>query len=308
MIRAALRHRLARWTVIVALVLGLVAVGSAWPRGAAVPSTAEAPAPPNAVGPTRPAGSSSPQVSAAPNPGPPSGTTFSIQTAVTAEDLADIEAGLGKAAWYLREHAGPDRARPITVNIVGSAIRLDDGTVDDRICCWVPIATRNGNGMIIFNVRASQWQPPRPFDIRIDHERSAAHEYTHTWMGDIGCNAASIPSWLREGIPEFVGFQAMIEFGLLAEARVDSFHATIRSAPVFLPLQDFERSLPEQAGGYTVAGLAVRRLMVTAAPPSLRRFCELVATGAAWQDAFATAFGLSVPVFYQRFEAFRKTL
>lgn len=296
-----------------AVVLVTSIVGSCGGTVAPDPTTATqtiVAAPTAAVAVARPSGGESPRAAPA-SPGLPHGTRVSIETIASPEDVSDIQAGIAMAAWYLRERVGPDRPRTVTVNITSTPYRGDmrPGMAPaESICCWSQ-ATRNGTGLISFNLAAAEWDQRFPYDTRVWHRKSAAHEYGHTWMGDIGCLQYGRPAWMQEGIVEFMATQAVLEFGLVSEARVNAHLASVRSASLQLPLKDLELAMPVEANPYTVAHLAVRRLMTTnAKPPALRRWCELVADGLSWQDAFLSAFGLSVPDFYRQFEEFRMTL
>jgi hypothetical protein len=70
-------------------------------------------------------------------------------------------------------------------------------------------------------------------------------------------------------------------------------------------LQQLEAQWPSGANPYSVAYLAVDRLLAANGPLPLRTWCQAVGRGVEWHAAFAQAFGEQTDAFYARFEAYR---
>ena len=78
-----------------------------------------------------------------------------------------------------------------------------------------------------------------------------------------------------------------------------AFAATTHPALVQL-----ETQWPDSANPYSVAYLAVDRLLAANGPLPLRAWCDAVGRGVEWHAAFAQAFGEPTDTFYARFASF----
>jgi len=232
-------------------------------------------------------------------PSDPRGMSFSVGPGVDAQSIADVHEGIDRVAAYLARAAGGDRSRAAL-----TTIRVGDAS--DRYCC---LATLSGISIVTSN---SEWVSPlavAPDTWTADSERKelAGHEYVHVWQGELGGTACMLgPRWLSEGMPESFAYRTLIADGLIPAANLDVFtKRQLRTAGSQPTLQQLEASWPSDANPYSVAYLAVDRLLATNGPLPLRTWCESVGRGTEWHAAFAAAFGETTDAFYARFEAFR---
>lgn len=226
----------------------------------------------------------------------PRGLTFDMGAGTSEADTVDLRPGFARASLYLKSHVGGDRARTIVTRVRSES---------SAYCCQGG-GTTAGSGSMYFNVAHEHWQPPRSFPIAIDRQKTAAHEYVHTWQGDVGCLAA--PTWFTEGMAEYIAYETLIRDASLTDAEVQTFHSHIKRAPLQATLSDLERAFPSDAYPYSVGYLAVRLLVSGRTPLSLRAFCERLARAQPWRDAFQISFGISVDAFYAQFAAYRQGL
>jgi hypothetical protein len=232
-----------------------------------------------------------------PTPGDPRGMSFVVGSGVDARSIADVHAGIDRVAAYLARAVGGDRSRAATTRITNTA---------PQYCC---LAQLDG---IEINIGNSEWVSPRaaaPDTWSADAERMelSGHEYVHVWQGELGGNACMLgPRWLSEGMPESLAYRALSADGIIAPASLDVFtKRQLRTATTSLTLQQLETQWPDSANPYSVAYLAVDRLLAANGPLPLRSWCEAVGRGTEWHAAFASAFGETTDAFYARFEQYR---
>jgi len=230
-------------------------------------------------------------------PPDPRGMYFVVGAGVGAQSIADVHGGIDRVSAYLARSAGGDRSRAATTRIV---------TGDATYCC---LAHLDGIDITTGN---SEWVSPRAAAAdtwSADTERMelAAHEYVHVWQGELGGNACMLgPRWLSEGMAESLAYRSLVAAGLIPQVNMDVFtkrQLTTASTP--LTLQQLETQWPDSANPYSVAYLAVDRLLAANGPLPLRAWCAAVGSGVEWHTAFAQAFGEDTATFYARFETFR---
>ena len=170
-----------------------------------------------------------------------------------------------------------------------------------------------GRGWIVLNTSFSQYQsyPSERNTKVIAHE--LFHTYQHTLSslpvgGPPDRVPTSGPRWLSEGSAEFLAFQALSEGGIFPydTARQRIFMDSVKS--VDRPLKDMETWAGFSATGgrsYRFTPLAIELLAAHAGRSALIDYYTLLRPGSTWQEAFQTAFGMTVDQFYQRFEAHR---
>jgi len=232
-------------------------------------------------------------------PSDPRGMYFSVGPGVDAWTIADVHRGIDRVAAYLARAAGGDRSRTATTRI-----RVGDGT--DPYCC---LAQLDGIDIVTSN---SEWVSPRaaaPDTWTADTERMelAAHEYVHVWQGELGGNACMLgPRWLSEGMAESLAYRSLVAAGLIPQSNMDTFtKRQLLTATTQPTLAQLETQWPDSANPYSVAYLAVDRLLAANGPLPLRTWCLAVGRGVEWHVAFAQAFGEGTDAFYARFESYR---
>ncbi|HEX9495189.1 MAG TPA: hypothetical protein VGA38_05475, partial [Candidatus Limnocylindria bacterium] len=225
-------------------------------------------------------------------PGDPRGMYFSVGPGVFAPSIADLHEGIDRVAAYLARAAGGDRSRIATARIVV-------GSGAEQYCCLAHL-----DGIDIVTSNAAWAMPPAaaPDTWTVDTERTelAAHEYVHVWQGERGGNACMLgPRWLSEGMAESLAYRALVADGLIPQANMDTFtKRQLMTATTHPALQQLETQWPGNANPYSVAYLAVDRLLAANGPLPLRAWCEAVGAGVEWRTAFAAAFGESADAFY----------
>jgi hypothetical protein len=234
-----------------------------------------------------------------PTPGDPRGMYFTVGPGVDARSIADVHEGIDRVSAYLARAVGGDRSRVATTRI-----RVGDGT--ERYCC---LAQSDGIDIVTSN---TEWVSPRAAASdtwTADTERTelAAHEYVHVWQSELGGNACMLgPRWLSEGMAESLAYRTLVADGLIPQANTDTFtKRQLISATTPQALAQLETQWPDSANPYSVAYLAVDRLLAATGPLPLRAWCSAVGRGVEWHTAFAQAFGEPTDAFYARFEAYR---
>jgi hypothetical protein len=224
---------------------------------------------------------------------------FTVGAGVDARSIAQAHEGIDRVAAYLARAVGGDRSRTATTRIV-----VGDGT--EQFCC---LAHLDGIDLVTSNRAWATPQAAAPDTWTADTERTelAAHEYVHVWQGELGGNACMLgPRWLSEGMAESLAYRALVADGLIPQANLDTFtKRQLITATTHPPLAQLESQWPASANPYSVAYLAVDRLLAANGPLPLRTWCEAVGRGIEWRSAFATAFGESTEAFYARYEAYR---
>jgi len=232
-------------------------------------------------------------------PADPRGMYFAVGAGVDARSIADMHEGIDRESAYLARAAGGDRSRTATTRI-----RVGDGT--DQFCC---LANLDGIDIVTSNVAWATPQAAAPDTWAVDTERKelAAHEYVHVWQGELGGNACMLgPRWLSEGMAESLAYRALVADGLIPQANMDTFtKRQLITATTHPALAQLETQWPGNANPYSVAYLAVDRLLAASGPLPLRAWCEAVGRGVEWHAAFAQAFGEPTDAFYARFESYK---
>jgi len=107
---------------------------------------------------------------------------------------------------------------------------------------------------------------------------------------------------------ESLAYRALVADGLIPQANMDTFtKRQLRTATTQPALAQLETLWDDRANPYSVAYLAVDRLLAANGPLPLRAWCEAVGRGMDWRAAFAQAFGESTDAFYARFETYKAT-
>ena len=230
-------------------------------------------------------------------PGDPRGMYFAVGAGVDARSIADVHEGIDRVSAYLARTAGGDRSKTATTRI---------NTGASTYCC---LAHLDGIDIVTGN---SEWVSPRAAAAdtwTADTERTelAAHEYVHVWQGELGGTTCMLgPRWLSEGMAESLAYRALVADGLIPQANMDTFtKRQLMAATTHPPLAQLETQWPDSANPYSVAYLAVDRLLATNGNAPLRAWCTAVGRGVEWHTAFAQAFGETTDAFYARFETYK---
>ena len=229
---------------------------------------------------------------------------YEISEGVPSEDLEVIQTGIGYARSYIHDHLGGD----ITSDFQEGSITVKFVTGGTRGNCCV--ASSEG---IIFDVDHIVWAEPERWLVpgnrvttKIARMKMAAHEYAHLWQHSLGCLRAP-PSWIVEGMAEYIGWQTLVNAGVIDDDTVTGFNrygAINDPRDVSVTLESMETFIP---GAYNLPYFAIRQLVIQAedGPAALRTFCEVSGSGQ-WRGTFHSAFGIDVDEFYEQFEGQRR--
>lgn len=222
----------------------------------------------------------------------PSGLRFDFAPDTSDADTPPLRLGISRATDYLREYVGGDRPRSIVVYVVTSGGGIGGGDP-------------GGTGYMYLTARDPALG--QPFAPEIESQKTSAHEYVHTWQGDLGCLFPA-PKWFKEGMAEFIAYAGLIRDGVLTEAEVLAFHRHIQRAPRQSSLLELETAFPQDAYPYSVGYHAIRLLLMSRDPLTLRTLCEDLGNAVPWEVAFQLSFGTTREAFYAEFAAYRKGL
>ena len=144
----------------------------------------------------------------------------------------------------------------------------------------------------------------------------AAHELSHIYqytLGEFGKFDASHdqvyvhgPAWLSEGVSDFHSLRALAKGGVISYEQRRGDVAGIASG-VDSPLNELETyaELTAGPGRYDYGAMAAELLAAEAGEEALITYWTLLGPERPWQEAFETAFGMTVDGFYVLFEDHR---
>jgi hypothetical protein len=166
--------------------------------------------------------------------------------------------------------------------------------------------------------RAPLWQQANS----VQRVRTVAHEFAHLLQLQlIGAELAERfftreatepqlegPTWLLEGSADLVSWRSMEAGGLTTLAgHLDEVAARLEGSDLHpRDMELYVDYLGGRADSIDVALLATELLMRDEDLGTLVRYFERIRQGAAWQQAFAEAFGETPQAFYSRFEAYQE--
>jgi hypothetical protein len=221
---------------------------------------------------------------------------FYVGPSVDAEDAMYVREGIRLGQDYVRERLGADVKTPTIVNAVPAAPR---GNTD-------LVGMSTSHALVVYT-GSDGWHRAAPFD----RVHVVVHEYTHVVQEELGGDRGSAPLWIDEGVAEYVGYQTVIEAGLVSAADVEAYNAgNVVFGPTLPPLSEVERAADFQSQPSNIYGLsylAVKQL-VGDRPAAIRSYYERLGRGDNWRTAFRSAFRITPRDFYDAFEASRPAI
>ncbi|MEA2528174.1 MAG: hypothetical protein QOF73_5401 [Thermomicrobiales bacterium] len=218
---------------------------------------------------------------------------FYVGSSIEAKDAMYIREGIRLGQDYVQEQLGAQLETLTIVNAVPGAPR---GNTD-----LVGLSTSHA---VVLYTESDGWLQSAPFD----RVHVVVHEYMHVVQQELAGERGNAPLWIDEGVAEYVGYQAVIEAGLVSAADVEAYNAAnVVFGPDLPPLSEVERPWDYQSQPSNIYGLsylAVKQL-VGDRPTSIRRYYERLGDGASWRSAFRSAFRINPSDFYEAFEAAR---
>ena len=242
--------------------------------------------------------------------GMPSTVSFTIDTGVSASDEAVIRSGSAMAEDYLRNVYGDGLSAldSIKVHADAAGAAITGAGVQATSCCTTNVGTVNYSTTHADWIAAGTFVQPFGFDPRV---AVPAHEYFHLWQIEVGCINTQVPSWMTEGMAEYLSFQAVQRRGGLISddqrRRYEYYGASGVPSSATLQSMETRTGMFKHAGSYSLANLGFQQLLKSQRAEAMREFCVDVAGGKAWQASFAARFGQAPETFYSTFEATRST-
>ena len=223
--------------------------------------------------------------------------TYYIGDDVSAEDAAYVREGIALAEQYVAAELTDISHEELVVNVLAS----EDTTGLDSIAF-------SGGTYLAFFTESYGWADVAPF-ARVQvvvHEYIHAYQYYHSRT-----RYQYLPSWLVEGMAEYLAYDAVIERGLVSAGDVHDVNAWAVSLSPDLPaLDDLEDPYDFYAepGAYSLGHLAVAHLMEGREPADLDRLMKEMRSGQGWKTVFADVFGITEKEFYRSFAKARTAL
>jgi len=253
------------------------------PTPSPAPATAiDTPEPPSRT-PTTP-GSPTPTETPTPEPH----IRYNVDPNAPLRERSLVELGVTMGDDYAAAHLGGAVQRQILVIITTEALCIHGAvTIGYEIC---------------INVGNKNWEAIAEDYFKV---KVAAHEYFHVWQHELRCYRD--PKWLFEGAPEYLGYQAIIDKGLIDPVAASVAQQLVLKDAAPLPgLKAFEvaYAAPTEAE-YALWYFAVQQLMAGRDLSALRDFCEMAKEEDSWQVAFEAVFGETPTAFYTEFEDWR---
>jgi hypothetical protein len=247
---------------------------------------------------------------------PSSGTLlkFDVAADVPSADLDSIKEGIAEAQSFLTSRLGGDIAvnqqLGITVKVVATGLGNQEPGGGGACCTGLD----ESGARPFFDVRNPGWnitaRANGPWTITAEHEKTAAHEYTHGWawsLGGITLHSKPLGDWLNEGIAEYVAYATLVSVGKMRASDADAFElsSAIYSGEASKCLAALENSNMSGTGLWPghIGQVAVKAL-VNRSPNgvlSIRIVNENIGRRMTFEQAFENAFGIGKQDFYSSF-------
>jgi hypothetical protein len=228
-------------------------------------------------------------------PEPGHGVTFLFDEGVAIYDRYFYTRGILEAQAFLTRHLGRIVEQPFCVDVRAVDVGHDF------------TAAAFGHRIISYSSNPVWRAIDEPTKIRV-----VIHEYFHVLQADLAGNYTDWgPTWLVEGMAETVSFRAINEAGLMTLDQARSLrgltgrYETVRRIPSLATDWDI---LCNEGNCYSLAWMAIDRLLQDRPLMALRTYSEAIGGGVRWEVAFANVFGTTLEQFYEDFEAYRRTL
>ena len=168
--------------------------------------------------------------------------------------------------------------------------------LEDEDSGWIMVHLRNvarsGNPSDLPHVAAHELSHVYQYTLQ-NHGR---FDNTHSEVHVIG------PAWMQEGFAEFHGMAALAQGGIRPyEQRRQQHLSWALRVDVSLKETETYNGLLGGPGRFDLAGLAAELLASQSSAAALIRYWTLLGPDTTWQQAFQTAFGMTIDDFYTRF-------
>lgn len=223
---------------------------------------------------------------------------FDILAGVTPDDEAVIRNGITAGESWLQRRARGIRSSNVTIRVEPGA------TSPAGSCCGLYLSSE---GLSILIVTGHEvWRSAASTSQGDTRAKIAAHELAHVAQHELGCSRTGItrpPAWFMEGMAEWIGYEVAVEAGWIARSALENTTKIAMTQSVGVSLSQSEQGLGPL--NYLIFRAAFDRLVARSSFDASVAFCNGVGSGSRWQDAFATAFGISIESFYGDFDSYR---
>ena len=157
---------------------------------------------------------------------------------------------------------------------------------------------------------AKSHRPPWRYSHTAAHELSHVYQYTLQNHGRFDTTHSEVrvigPAWMQEGFANFHAMSAVARAGIRSyELRRQDYINQAHRVDVTLKETETYDGLRAGPGRYDMAALAAELLAAKSSEAALIEFWTLLEPGTTWQQAFETAFGMTIDEFYPLFERHR---
>jgi hypothetical protein len=221
--------------------------------------------------------------------------SFNIGSAVSTEDASYVTEGVAMAKDYVSLTLS-EVSEPLVINVRST----DDTTGGGAVAFY------GGNYIVVFT-GSPGWVALSPFD----RLHVVVHEYIHAWQHQsLGADGPTLPAWFIEGMAEYLSYDAISRQGLVRPQAVRDYHAwSVQSARDLAGLEELaDRSAfyTEHGPVYSLAYLAIARLLGDESPDLLDKFIDRIRLGQKSESAFNSVFGQDLQSFYRSFAIYRR--
>lgn len=221
-------------------------------------------------------------------------TTFLIGENVSGDDEWYVREGIQFASDYLLETVKLTVERQLLVNILAVDSPAHESAVAMAGVGWIGVYTGS-----------ESWRRAAPFT----RLRVVVHEIVHVAQAEAASEATfEGPSWITEGIAEYLSYDALVSQGLIdaEEVRDENWYIADETfgadlAEAIAGLEDDDDFYNHGHPAYALAELAVSSLVARSGLSSIAIFYQELRTGSRWERAFALAFGMRISQFYDAF-------
>jgi hypothetical protein len=244
--------------------------------------------------------------------------TFKFDDGVTSEQREAAQKGITLAQQYFGD-AGPIKVYAYTSldALMDESNQYYKRTADSNASknikqhmqngAWIAYA--EGDALWAWISKSKIWQPAN-----IQYaQQLMAHEYFHIVQNYTSKKTGDdqAPLWLREASAEYGSYVVIANAGLvdlnrLTKAKIERTRGILNPLSTMETLKGAE--VEDTETPYSLGFVAARFIAANYGEPALlRKYWQVRATSATWQDAFQSAFGVSVDDFYRTFEEYRRT-
>jgi len=240
------------------------------------------------------------------------GFTYDVGPGVPPEEVTLIKTGFWIAQSYINRFYGGAIAADYAKGVV---VKIEADKAGAHGCCS---GIAEYGARPYFNVADPQWAQNvtgRGWSSSTVNMMSVIYEYVYGWhasLGALSLHVQPLGNWMNSGIAEYIAYSALVEAGKIKQKDADRMEFGSAAGggeldPTLQSLQSVETPIWPGHVGY----VAIKWLVSASpnGPLSLRILATSIGDkGMSVDDAFYTAFGVTLADFYPQFEAWKKAI